>query len=187
MGTVTLKTIDEPKTRVRFRFGIRGLSFFILLLALVLGWFHAVNQRLNEREVLLSQLLSERIFVNNSDPSYLTLFLMKVQSTDSSSIEQKYAKWISPGWFSSPRGFNAGRLPEGKVKPLVERLQLIGPVNEVLFQGGTLDGLRLFYIGEVPIQRLGPERAGCLIREHNTTGNAEFHAIPGGRSAPRGA
>ena len=178
MGTITLKEIDEPQVPPRFRVGIRGLLFYTLVFALFLGWFHAKNQFLNERELLLSQLRSEQVIVNHGAPSSLALFLMKVHGTDSRSIEQKYGKWLSPGWFSSAKGFNAGRLPEEKVPPLVEKLERLGPVNEVLYQGGTLDGLRLFYIGEIPYQQLGPERSRCLIREHGAAGKGEFHPIP---------
>ena len=169
MGTIAVKEILEPKPRVRFLFGIRRLMFFVLLAGLFLGWLHQKNQFFAQRDVLLSQLQTEKVYVNHQDPSYLTLFLMKVHGVGSNSIEEAYSKWISPGWFSSPRGFNAGHLPEDKVGPLVERLRSLGQVKEVLYRGGSLDGLRLFYIGEVPVGNLGPEGANCLIREHDAT------------------
>lgn len=166
--------VAKPQPRTRFRIGIRGMLALILMFALLFGWFHRSSRIVSERDALVSALQSERVIVNHNEPSYLNLFLMKIQGTDSRSIERRYKNWISPGWFSKPVGFNAGRLPDDKVKPLVERLQSLGPVNEVLFRGGTLDGLRLFYIGEVPYQNLGPERGGCLITEHRAKGSASL-------------
>ena len=49
---------------------------------------------------------------------------------------------------------------------VVERLQQLGQVHEARFQGGSLNGLRLFFIDEVPRGRLGPDGETCTIKSY---------------------
>lgn len=90
---------------------------------------------------------------------------MKVLATDSHNAEARCSRWIGPGWFSRPLGFNAGRLKEAKVPHLVERLRRLGTVYEVEFHSASLNGLRLFYIDKIPYENLGPDRDTCTFRK----------------------
>ena len=87
---------------------------------------------------------------NSNEPTYLCLLTMKVLATDNIDAEARLRGWIAPWWLNRPVGFNAGWLKDERVPYVVERLNRIGTVNEVQFHGGSLDGLRLFYIGRFP-------------------------------------
>ena len=79
----------------------------------------------------------------------------------------RFSKWLSPGWFSRPVGFNAGRrLRDEEIPRVVARLQRLGDVYEVQFRGGSLHGLRLFYIGTIPYYSLGTERDTFTIKAY---------------------
>ena len=80
------------------------------------------------------------------------------------------ARWFDPGWIGSPRGFNAGMLPDDRVAAVVERIGQFGKVIEVRFDRPPLVGLRLFYIDRVPYDRLGVPRAAVTITEHPAPG-----------------
>jgi hypothetical protein len=86
---------------------------------------------------------------------------------------RKWLKWFSPGWLSRPIGFNGGaRLRDDDVRRVVERLQRLGDVHEVQIQGGSLNGLRLFYIGKVPRSELGSNRGNRTLKSYPVSAGA---------------
>jgi hypothetical protein len=162
----------EPKRR-RPRFGMRGLIGAVLVLGLLFGWAARMQRQAREREVLVAELARERIYVNTADPTYLCLVAMKVLSTDSEAAKVRCSRWIGPGWFSLPGGFNAGRLPEDRVPSVVERVGRLGAVWEVEYTRPPLTGLRLFYVDRVPYGQLGPEGETCRVTSHGSSGPDE--------------
>jgi hypothetical protein len=166
MNELTLQTeVARPK-RWRLRFGMRGLIAAVLLLGLVFGGIARMERKVSAREALVAELARDHLVVVDHEPTYLCLIMMKVLATHSRDVEARCGKWIGPGWFYFPRNFNAGRLPDEKVPSVVERLQKLGEVHEVQYHGGSLDGLRLFYIGKIPFRDLGPHRDTCTIKAY---------------------
>jgi hypothetical protein len=157
--------VSTPKRR-RLRFGLRGLLGVVLVMGLIFGWVARLQRQAREREVLVAELARERIYVNSPEPTALCLFLMKVLSTGSVRVTDRCSKWLGPGWFSYPKGFNAGRMKAEQVPAVVERLRGLGTVWEVEYTQPSLLGLRLFYIDRVPYQHLGPERSTCIVKRH---------------------
>jgi hypothetical protein len=161
-------TVSIPKRR-RLRFGMRRLLGAVLLLGLVFGWLAGMQRQAVEREALVAELARDRVIVNSREPALLGLFLSKLlrERTILPDTPARFSKWLSPGWFSRPVGFNAGRrLRNEDVPRLVERLRRLGDVHEVQFRGGSLNGLRLFYINKVPYSQLGPERDTCTFKAY---------------------
>ena len=158
--------VSRPK-KWRLRFGMRGLIAAVLMLGLLFGWIARMERQVRAREALVAELARDRIIVNDHEPTYLCLIMMKVLDTHSRDVEARYGKWIGPGWFYFPRGFNAGRLKDENLSRVVKQLQWLGDVHEVQYRGGSLDGLRLFYIGNrnIPYRELGPERDTCTFTE----------------------
>jgi hypothetical protein len=136
----------------------------VLVTGMVFGWLARVQRQGREVAGLVSDLSRERVIVNSREPTLLCRVAMKVLSANDRDVEARLGGWIGPWWFSRPVGFNAGRLPEGKVPRLVERLQRLGTVHEVHYHAASLDGLRLFYIGKVPYGQLGPDGRTCTFR-----------------------
>jgi len=145
---------------------MRGLIAFVLVLGLLFGWVARMERQVRAREALVAELARERIYVGDHEPTYLCLIMMKVLDTHSRDVERRCGKWIGPGWLYVPNGFNAGHLKDEKVPHVVERLQRLGDVHEVQYQGGSLDGLRLFYIGKIRYRDLGPERDTCTFKTY---------------------
>jgi hypothetical protein len=164
-------TVSIPKRR-RLRFGMRGLLGAVLLLGLVLGWLARMQRQAVEREAVVAELARDRVGVNSREPTLLCLVLTKLRGSRNILPETpaKFERWLSPGWFSRPVGFNAGRLRAEDIPRVVERLQRLGDVHEVEFHGGSLNGLRLFYIDKVPYGHLGPERATCTFKAYPASG-----------------
>jgi hypothetical protein len=158
---------SRPRNK-RLRFGLRGLLILILLLGLVFGWIARMQQQAREQEFLVADLARDRIIVNHPGPTLLCLILMKALAPDGRDIEARCARWLGPGWFSHPRGFNAGRLKEEQVASVVERLRRLGTVWEETYTTPSLAGLKLFYIDQVPYNSLGPDGRTCIIRQHPT-------------------
>ncbi len=166
MNELTLQTeVSRPKRR-RLRFGMRGLIAAVLVLGLVFGGIARMERQVRAREALVAELARDGIVVVDHQPTYLCLIMMKVLSTHSRDVEARCGDWIGPGWFYFPRNFNAGNLKDEKVPRVVERLQKLGEVHEVQYHGGSLDGLRLFYIGKIPFRDLGPHRDTCTIKAY---------------------
>ena len=159
--------VSNPKRR-RLRFGMRSLLGIVLFLGLVFGWLARMQRQAVEQEAVVAELARDRVIVNSREPNLLCLALTKLRGSRNILPETpaKFEKWLSPGWFSRPVGFNAGRLRDEDVPRVVERLQRLGDVHEVEFHGSSLNGLRLFYIGKVPFGRLGPERDGCTFKAY---------------------
>lgn len=118
---------SRPRKR-RLRFGLRGLLILVLVLGLVFGWLARMRRQARDQERFIAELARDRIIVNHPEPTYLCLFLMKVLSTESRATEVRCSGWLGPGWFSRPRGFNAGRLRDEQVPRVVERLGRLGTV-----------------------------------------------------------
>ena len=99
-----------------------------------------------EREAVVAELARDRVLVNSREPTLLCLVVTKLRGSRNILPETpaKFEKWVSPGWFSRPVGFNAGKLRDQYVPRVVERLQRLGDVHEVEFHSGSLNGLRLF-------------------------------------------
>src|SRR5262249_837011 len=95
---------------------------------------------------------------------------MKVLSTDSRNAEKKLSRWLGPGWFSHPVGFNAGRISDDKAKPIVEKLRPLGTVHEVVYKTPSLAGLRLFYVDRIPYRRLGVPKSECTYKTYPPSG-----------------
>jgi hypothetical protein len=142
----------------------------ILLLGLALGGIAGMRRQAAEREALISEMKREHVMMNTGEPTLLCLALMKVLSTDNLDVASRCSRWLGPGWFARPVGFNAGRLREEDVPRIVRKLVRFGTVHEVHFGGGSLAGLRLFYLGDVPYEQLGPERGHCTFKLHTFSG-----------------
>ncbi len=168
MNDATIQAIVSNPKRRRFRFGMRSLLGIVLFLGLVFGWLARVQRQVVEQEAVVAELARDRVVVNSREPTPLCLVLTKLRGSRNILPETpaKFEKWLSPGWFSRPLGFNAGKLRDEDVPRVVERLQRLGDVREVEFHGGSLYGLRLFYIGKVPFGRLGPERDTCTFKAY---------------------
>lgn len=139
------------------------------MLGLVFGWLARMQRQAVEREVLVAELARDHVVVNSRKPSLPCLVLSKLlgERTILPDTPARFSGWLSPGWFSRPVGFNAGRrFRDEDVPRLVERLQRLGEVHEVQFRGGSLNGLRLFYIDKVPFSQLGPERGTCTFKAY---------------------
>jgi hypothetical protein len=164
---VPLSAASGPKRR-RLRFGLRGLIGAVLVLGLVFGWVARMRREAGEREALVAELDRERIRVNHSEPTLLCLALMKVLSMSSVDTRIRCSRWLGPGWFYHPKGFNAGHLHDEQVPHVVERLRRLGVVWEITYtRPPSLSGLKLFYIEyKVPYFSLGPERDTCRFERH---------------------
>ncbi len=163
--TTSPVSVETKPAKRRLRLGLRKMMGLVLVLGLIFGGVARFQRQAREVEALTADLARDRIRVNSSDPSLLCLVVMKVLATDSRKAEARCSRWIGPGWFSRPVGFNAGRLKEEKVPHLVERLRRLGTVFEVHFHSATLNGLRLFYIDKIPYGQLGPDRNTCTFRK----------------------
>jgi hypothetical protein len=154
--------------RRRLRFSMRGLIGIVLILGLFFGWLARMQREAVEREALVAELARDGVRVNAREPTLLCLVVTKLRGSRNVLPETpaKFEKWLSPGWFSRPVGFNAGRLRAEEVPRVVERLQRLGDVHEVEFHGGSLNGLRLFSIGKALSGWLGAERDTCTFREY---------------------
>jgi hypothetical protein len=181
--------MNEPRVQAgfskskprRLRFGMRSLIGVVLLLGLFLGWLARMQREAVEREAVVAELARDRVHVNSREPTLLCLVVTKLRGSRNILPETpaKFEKWLSPGWFSRPVGFNAGRLRDEDVPRVVERLQRLGDVHEVEFHGGSLNGLRLFYIGKAPYGGLGPERDTCTFKAYPISG-ATSGSLPNG-------
>ncbi len=175
MNEPTVPAVVSNSRQRRLRFGMRGLIAVVLLFGLVFGLLARMQREAVAREAVVSELARDRVIVNSREPSLLCLILTKLRGSRNILPETpaKFEQWLNPGWFSRPVGFNAGTLREQDVPRIVERLRHLGDVHEVEFHGGSLNGLRLFYIGKIPYGSLGPERDTCT-----------FKAYPGSSAAP---
>jgi hypothetical protein len=166
--------MSEPTTQVRVskperrrpRFGLRILSGMILVLALVFGGIAHMQRQASERERFVAELARDRILVNHSEPTSVGLFITWVLRTNGRDAQKRCGRWLSPGWFGAPRGFNAGRLADEKVPGVVERLKRLGVVWEVTFTQPPDTGLKLFYIDKLRGWSLGPQKSTCTFRRY---------------------
>jgi hypothetical protein len=152
----------------RLRFGMRSLIGVVLVAGLFLGWLARMQREALDREAVVAELARDRVLVNSREPTLMCLILTKLRGSRNILPETpaKFEKWLSPGWFSRPVGFNAGRLRDQDVPGVVARLQRLGDVHEVEYHSSSLKGLRLFYIGKVPSGRLGPDRDTCTFKSY---------------------
>jgi hypothetical protein len=150
------------------------------------GWIARMQRQAREQEIFLTELARDRIIVNHLEPTLLCLILMKVLATHSRDVEARCARWLGPGWFSRPKGFNARRLREEQVASVVERLRRLGTVWEVTYTCPSLAGLKLFYIDRVPYNNLGPDGSTCVIKQHpKTLAARESNFLKDGRGTRR--
>ncbi len=170
MNEPTTRDAVARPARRRLRVGLRGLIGAVLLLGLFFGWIARVERKGRERAAIVNELAGVGVRVNSHEPTCLCLLTMKVLSTDNIDAEARLRGWVAPWWLNRPVGFNAGRLKEGRVPHVVQPLSRLGTVIEVHFHGGSLNGLRLFYIGKVPYGRLGPARETCTFTVHPSSG-----------------
>jgi hypothetical protein len=160
----TVQAAVSDSKRRRLRFGMRSLLGVILFLGLFFGWLARMHRQVVEQDALIAELARDRVIVNSRVPNWLCLAL-NLPLYPARSI--KWLSWLSPSWLSRPDGFNAGRrLRDEDVPHLIEQMQRLGDVYEVQFHGGSLNGLRLFYIGEIPYRELGPERETCTFKAY---------------------
>ncbi|MGE3819879.1 MAG: hypothetical protein AB7I30_10615 [Isosphaeraceae bacterium] len=160
--------------RPRFRIGIRGLIGVVLLLGVGFGSLARMRREAVQREALVAELARDRILVNSREPTLLCLVLTKLRGSREilPGTPAAFESWLSPGWFSRPVGFNAGRLPDAETPRVVERLRRLGDVHEVEFHGGSLNGLKLFYINRIPHYQFGPEGRARTFRSYPAAGSA---------------
>jgi hypothetical protein len=145
----------------------------VLVVGLLLGGIARMQRQARERERLVAELAREHVYVDHAEPTLLCLVLMKVLSTHSRDAESRCSEWIGPGWFSYPKGFNAGRLKEDQVPLVVGRLKQLGTVWEVTYTDPSLKGLKSFYIDRVPYGQLGPEGSTCTFKRHPSSVSGE--------------
>jgi hypothetical protein len=152
----------EPRAKRRFRFGMRGLIGGVLLLGLVFGWLARAQRAAVEQEAAVAELAQERVGLIGREPTLLCLVLAKLTGAPTilPDTPALFSKWISPGWFSRPVGFNGFRVHQGNAPRVTALLRRLGDVHEVQFQRG----LKLFYINKVRYRDLGPERATCTFK-----------------------
>src|SRR5262245_51349824 len=181
MDEATSQADAKPK-RPRWQFGMRVLIGVVLMFGLLFGWLARMRRQALEQEALVDELARERVIVNAREPTLLCLVLTKLRGSRNILPETPAAfeKWLSPGWFSRVEGFNAGKLGDDKVPGVVARLNRLGDVYEVHFHGGSLDGLKLFYIGGIPYERLGPDQDTCTFTVYPASGAAPS-SLPNGR------
>src|SRR5262245_1260854 len=108
--------VSNAKQR-RLRFGMRGLIGVVLLLGLVFGWLARMQREAVEREAIVAELARDRIRVNAREPTLLCLVLTKLCGSRTIGPDSwaTFGKWLGPGWFTRPVGFNAGRLRDEDV------------------------------------------------------------------------
>jgi hypothetical protein len=172
MNEPTVQATAAKTKRRRLRFGMRSLIGIVLLLGLAFGWLARVQRQIAEQDALVAELARDRVIVNSQVPNWLCLALNSpLDPGRSSEWSRKWLSWLSPNWFSRPDGFNAGRhLRDEEVPRVVQRLQRLGDVYEVQYHGGSLDGLRLFWIGRFDHRELGPERDTCTFKAYPVLG-----------------
>jgi hypothetical protein len=168
MNKSTVPTAVPNLKQRRLRFGMRGLIGVVLLLGLIFGWLARIQRDAVAQEAVVAELARDGVGVNSREPTLFCLVVTKLRGSRNILPETPaiFEKWLSPGWFSRPVGFNAGRLRDQDVPRIVERLARLGDVNEVEFHGGSLNGLKLFYIGKIPFGRLGPEGDTCTFKAY---------------------
>jgi hypothetical protein len=168
MDHSTISAAKKPKRR--FRVGIRGLLVIVLVVGSGLGWFARQDRLARLQTARLVELRSMGVVVNEPYPTTFCWIAMRFFG-DSRRTEDKLSRWLDPGWFTRPRGFNAGSLPEDKVGPVVERIgQFGGEVKEVRFKGWGTPELCLFYLDQVPYDRLGVPRKDVAVIDRPTPG-----------------
>jgi hypothetical protein len=172
METLDLKVVAKPPRR-RFRLGIRGLLGIILLVGLALGWFSWQDRLARRQTALLQELKQVNVHVNNPYPTRLCWFAMKILGKDSRATQDLLARWLDPGWMLTPRGFNAGMLTDSQVAGVVDRISQFGNVKEVRFDQPPNKGLRLFYVENVPYERLGAAKSAVTVTDHSTSSLGE--------------
>jgi hypothetical protein len=143
----------------------------VLLLGVVFGMIAREDRRVRTQAALIGELAQMGVY-GDGRPTLLCFIAMKLHSTDSRSIEAKYAGWLDRGWFYRADHFNAGtRLKEEQVPVVVRLIGRFGPVKEVHYnEPPSLKGLRLFYVGEIPYHRLGVPKESCTFRDHTPDG-----------------
>ena len=155
----------KPKKRIRF--GLRGLIGVILLVGLALGWFARQDRLARLQTARLAELQRMGVLVNDFRPTTVCLIAMRFFGGESNKTKDKLVRWLDPGWFDRPKGFNAGYLPDDKVGPVVERVGRFGDVvKEVRFKGWGSPELCLLYIDRVPFDRLGVPRDQVTVIDH---------------------
>jgi hypothetical protein len=172
------------KPKGRFRFGLRGLIGAVLFVGLALGLIAREDRRVRNQSAVIAEMQRMGIVDGGHEPTILALIAMKWFSTDSRSIETRFSRWIDTGWLYRVGWFNAGRLKEGEVPAVVERLRRLGAVREVHFHKPSLKGLRLFYIDRISFDRLGGSRSSYTFRDYPPAIAGPLEPspeVPGGR------
>jgi hypothetical protein len=167
MDQSTTRTLGT-KPRRRLRFGLRWLIGLILLIGLALGLIAREDRRVRTQSNVIAELSRMGVHAARQRPTLLCLIAMKFYSTNNRAIEDRFSRWVDPGWFYRVEWFNAGRLEEERIPAVVERLVRLGAVKEVYFNEPSLKGLRLFYINPNGSYHLGVPEESCVFRDHST-------------------
>jgi hypothetical protein len=170
MDQPTTRTL-ETKPRRRLRFGLRGLIGSILLIGLALGLIAREDRRVRTQSAVIADLSRMGVHAGGHRPTLPCFIAMKLYSTNNRAIENRFSRWVDPGWFYRVEWFNAGRLEEERMPAVVERLVRLGAVKEVYFNEPPHKGLRLFYIDPTGSYRLSVPEESCAFRDHSPKGS----------------
>ena len=173
--------------RRRSRLGVRGLMAVVLMAGVALACFARQDRLASDRTARIAELRRMGVLVNDFEPTFVGLLAMRVFGSLSSEDVLRPNRWLGPGWYVLPRGFNAGMLPDDRVAEVAERIGHFGKVIEVRFDRPPLTGLRLFYIDRVPYDRLGVPRDAVHLHRapRRPTSLPESKAYVPGTSLPR--
>jgi hypothetical protein len=171
------------KPKGRFRFGLRGLIGAVLFVGLALGLIAREDRRVKNQSAVIAEMRRMGVVEGGHEPTILALIAMKWFSTDSRSIEARFSGWIDTGWLYRVGWFSGGRLKEGQIPAVVERLRRLGAVREVYFHEPSRKGLRLFYIDRISFNRLGVSRYLYTFRDYPPASDGVLEPsleVPGG-------
>jgi hypothetical protein len=126
---------SEPHAGNRkFISGTRSLLALIVLVALGLGWFAHEIRKAERRTVLVGKLARSGAVSLLDEPTYVAQIVKKFWPGRETWIRGQ----IGSGWFDHPSIFVCSNLRDDQVSGIVQRLQELGTVQEVHYDGALL-------------------------------------------------
>jgi hypothetical protein len=161
-------TVSASKRR-RLRFGMRSLLGIVLFLGMVFGWLTRMQRQAIEREAIVTDLANDWVHVESRKPTlcWRAISMLLRGRTVRIGTQIRLGMWLGLGWLSYPVSFSADNsLRDEAIPGVIKRLQLLGDVHEVQFHGGWQNGTRIFYLGTIHYDQLGPERETCTFKAY---------------------
>jgi hypothetical protein len=134
MSEPTLKATGPTLWDGRFRFGLKGLPATILVLALVFGWVGCENRRAQQQSILVAELVGVGVQPDLQEPTAVGFFVKKRFPSHEAWVRER----IGEGWLLRPTVFLCSQLTDEQVPYAIERLQRLGTVREIHYQGRDL-------------------------------------------------